>query len=366
MTEINKTSDLTNTKPDDISVKEIFLKIKEYLFYLKTKWIIILVVCLLGSTSGLIYALSKKPIYTADLTFALDEDKGSSGGFAGALGLASTFGVDLGGVSGGGIFSGVNLIELMKSRTLIEKALLTPITVNNSEQSLATYYIEVNKLNKSWGENSELKNIEFKPFADRSKYTLQQDSILGKLYEQITGTLDILSVSQRDKKSNIITIEVRSTDELFSKYFAESIANVVSEYYIETKIRKAKYNYEVLQKQTDSIRNELNMAINDVAIANDNTYNLNPALNIKRTTSAKRQVDVQANTAILTQLVANLEMAKVTLRKETPLIQVIDKPILPLRKEKISKLYSLIIGGILAAFIYISIIIIRRSIQNIF
>jgi uncharacterized protein involved in exopolysaccharide biosynthesis len=62
-------------------------------------------------------------------------------------------------------------------------------------------------------------------------------------------------------------------------------------------------------------------------------------------------VDVQANTAILTQLVGNLELAKVTLRKETPLVQIIDKPIYPLEKEKVSKLKSLILGGFLAGFL---------------
>ena len=68
----------------------------------------------------------------------------------------------------------------------------------------------------------------------------------------------------------------------------------------------------------------------------DNTFNLNPALNVRRAPVARNQVDVQANTAILTELVKQSELAKVTLRKETPLIQVIDKPILPLPLRNIS------------------------------
>ena len=48
---------------------------------------------------------------------------------------------------------------------------------------------------------------------------------------------------------------------------------------------------------------------------------------------------------------AQLELSKVTLRKETPLIQVIDRPILPLEKDKVSKLKSLILGGFLAGFL---------------
>jgi uncharacterized protein involved in exopolysaccharide biosynthesis len=69
---------------------------------------------------------------------------------------------------------------------------------------------------------------------------------------------------------------------------------------------------------------------------------------------------VQANTAILTQLVTNLEMAKVSLRKETPLIQVIDRPILPLKKEKVGKLKSLILGSFLAGFLTVLVLIFKK------
>ena len=62
---------------------------------------------------GLVY--TTPPTYTANLTFALEE--GESGG--GSLsGLASQFGYNIGG-SGGGAFTGYNLLELMKSRRLI-------------------------------------------------------------------------------------------------------------------------------------------------------------------------------------------------------------------------------------------------------
>ena len=90
-------------------------------------------------------------------------------------------------------------------------------------------------------------------------------------------------------------------------------------------------------------QNDGNIAINGVATALDNVYNLNPAFNIKRTTSTSRQVDVQANTVILNQLVTQLEIAKVSLRKETPLVQLIDRPILPLEKDKVGKLKSSIL-----------------------
>jgi uncharacterized protein involved in exopolysaccharide biosynthesis len=107
----------------------------------------------------------------------------------------------------------------------------------------------------------------------------------------------------------------------------------------------------------------LNGAITGVAVANDNTFNLNPALNVRRAPSARRQVDVQANTAILTELVKQTELAKVTVRKETPLFQIIDSPILPLKKEKIGKLKGIVSGGTLVLVLTLLVLIFRRSLK---
>jgi uncharacterized protein involved in exopolysaccharide biosynthesis len=352
-------NEINNIAEDEISLKELILKIKDWYRFLLTKWLVIIAAGIIGGAMGVGYAFMQKPEYTASLSFALEDEKSGSGGLSGALGLASSLGIDLG-TSAGGAFSGANLIELLKSRNIVEKALLNPIAVNGKAKSLAQHFINFNELNKDWDEKPLLKGIVFVPDADRSKFTLQQDSILGKIYESVAGPNGLLSVAQKDKKISIINIEVKSTDELFSKAFTESIAQEVSSYYIEIKSKKARQNMEILQRQTDSIRAELNGAITGVAAAADNTFGLNPAMMVRKTPGTRRQVDVQANTAILTQLVTNLEMAKVSLRKETPLIQVIDKPILPLKKDKVGKLKSLILGSFLAAFLTSIVLIFKK------
>jgi uncharacterized protein involved in exopolysaccharide biosynthesis len=352
-------NDIKNTAEDEISLKELIFKIKDWYRFLLTKWVVIVASGIIGGAIGVGYAFTKKATYTASLSFALEDEKQGGGGLSGALGLASSLGIDLG-TSAGGAFSGANLIELLKSRNIVEKALLNPIAVHGKTQSLAQYFINFNELNKDWDTKPLLKGILFAPDADRSKFTLQQDSILGNIYASIAGANGLLSVAQKDKKISIINIEVKSTNELFSKVFTESIAQEVSSYYIEIKSKKARQNMEILQHQTDSIRAELNGAITGVAAAADNTFGLNPAMMVRKTPGTRRQVDVQANTAILTQLVTNLEMAKVSLRKETPLIQVIDRPILPLKKEKVGKLKSLILGSFLAGFLTVLVLIFKK------
>jgi hypothetical protein len=341
---------------DEISLKELLQKAKEWYVYLLSQWKIIVLAGIVGAALGLTYSFIKKPIYTATLTFALEDEK-SGGGLGGALGLASSFGIDVGG-GGGSIFSGSNLTELFKSRTMVEQTLMTPVTVNGKVISLAEMYIQNNEWRKSWNDNLKFKNIQFLPNTKRKYFTRVHDSILGVIYQNLSKTS--LSVAQKDKKIAIISMDVASTNEMFSKYFCEALAKQVGQFYVTTKSKKARMNMEILERQTDSIRAELNGAITGVAVANDNTFMLNPALNVRRTPSARRQVDVQANTAILTELVKQAELAKVTLRKETPLIQVIDRPILPLPKERFGKAKGLVMGGFLAGlFVFVGLILNR-------
>lgn len=345
---------------DEISLKELIDKAKEWFNYLLSQWKIIVLAGIIGAALGLTYSFIKKPVYTASLSFAMEDEK-SGGGLGSALGLASSLGLDLGG-SAGGMFTGSNLTELFKSRSMVEQTLLTPVVVGADTISLAEMYIRNQGWREKWNEKPKLKTIQFLPNVKRKYFTRVHDSILGVIYEDLSKTG--LTVAQKDKKISIISIDVASTNELFAKYFTEALAKQVSDFYVSTKSKKARMNMEILERQTDSIRRELNGAITGVAVANDNTFNLNPALNVRRAPSARRQVDVQANTAILTELVKQTELAKVTLRRETPLIQIIDKPILPLSKEKLGKIKGIALGSLLMGFFMVFGLIVRRFLKD--
>ncbi len=343
-------------QPEEISLKEIVLKGKEWFDYLLSNFKIILLCAIVGALLGLGYSFYKKPIYTATLTFALEDEK-AGGGLSSAL--AGQFGLDLG-TGGGGMFTGGNLIELFKSRKMVEKTLLNP---TNSNSTLVESYIINNEMRDAWEDDEKLKSLKFIPNPKRMGLSRVHDSILGVISSSIIKSE--LTVVQKEKKISIITVELKSHDEKFAKDFSETLVNEVSEFYIETKSKKAKRNLAILMKQTDSIRRELNGAITGVAVANDNTFGLNPAMNVRRVPSSRRTVDVQANSAILTELVKQTELAKVTVRKDTPLIQIIDKPILPLAKEKFGKLKGIVLGGFTGGFLIILYLLSHRLLNKI-
>jgi uncharacterized protein involved in exopolysaccharide biosynthesis len=57
-------------------------------------------------------------------------------------------------------------------------------------------------------------------------------------------------------------------------------------------------------------------------------------------------------------------MSKVSLRKETPLVQLIDRPILPLQKEKLGRIKSFVLGGFLAGFLTVLYLVFGRLYKN--
>ena len=353
----------SNIDNDEISLKEIVVIIKEWVAFLKFKWKFIFIASLLGGCIALGLVYNEKPYYTAVLTFAMEEDKGG-GSLGGAAGIASTLGIDLGGGGSGGAFAVSNLAELMKSRLIVEKVLLnTYVQKENKQISLAEYYIQINKLRKGWEANPVLRRIEFLPGADPSKFTIEEDSVLQEIYRNLIDK-EKLVIMPKDKKVSILAISVKSHDEIFSKLFCENLAEEVSDFYIKTKSKKSRNNVEILQKQVDSVKNELNGAITGMGFEVDNVYNLNPAFNVKTGPSKRKQIDIQANTAIITNLIVQLELAKINLRKETPLIQLIDRPILPLEKEKISKIKWIFIGGIIPGVLSILTLILGKIIKK--
>ena len=147
---------------------------------------------------------------------------------------------------------------------------------------------------------------------------------------------------------NIISVQVKSADPLFAKAFAENVVSTVNAFYIQTKTKGILHNLLLLQHQADSVRKSLNASISGTAAALDVYPNPNPTMQSLRVPSQKRQIDVQASGAIYAEVIKNLEIAKSSLQRETPLIQMIDEPVLPLANDKIGKAKSLFTGMIIA------------------
>ncbi len=343
----------------EIGLKVIFVQFQEWYHYLISKRLILALYIGVGAVIGCAYALFKTPVYTAVSTFVL-EDNGKPGSLGQYSNLASMVGIDIGGNTTNGIFQGDNIMELYKSRAMIVKTLLSSASFNGKRQLLIERYLAIYPLKGSWGKPLQLEKLDF---SQTEKPTILKDSVLTEVVKKINEKQ--LVVAKPDKKLSIIRVAYTSKDELFAKAFNDLIVKNVNDFYIQTKTKKSANNVAVLQHQVDSVRYALDNAITGMAVAIDANPNANPARQVLRVPSQKRQVDAEANKAILTQLVANLELAKVTLMQETPLIQLIDQPIFPLDRTRFPILKFILLGSIAFLILGIGLLLTRRLYQGI-
>lgn len=357
--EPTRTAPNINSQDDEISLKEIILKIREWYRYILSRWIIVLLAGIFGGTLGLAYAYSKTPIYTAACTFVLEEGS-ASGGLGRYAGLASMVGMDISG-GGGGIFQGDNITELYKSRRMIQKTLLSEVEIQGKKKLLIDRYIDFNNLRESWSKTLELKDIQFQPIGTFSRI---QDSLVGTFVDDINN--NYLSIARPDKKLAIIRVEVKAKDETFAKYFNDEIVKNVNDFYIQTKTKKSVDNVLILQQKTDSVRAVMNGAVYTAVAISDATPNLNPTRQVQRVVPMqKAQISVETNKAILSELVKNLEMSKMSLRQETPLIQVVDEPVFPLKMTKFGRAKGVVLGVLIAGFLIVGVLLMRKIIKGI-
>ncbi len=348
----------TNNNTEEISLRELILKLISAFVYLKSKWILIMLFGILGGVLGLLYSIFKKPIYTATSTFVLEDSK--AGGLGQYAGLASLAGIDISGGGSSGIFQGDNILELYKSRVMIEKTLLSSVNINGKKQLLIDRFVDFYHLRDKWKGKDNIPSISF--YGDPEKFNRKQDSIISDLV--VNFRKNILSVDKLDKKLNILKVDVATNDEFFSKEFNNKLVETVNNFYTQTKTKKSVQNVQILQKQADSVKRILNNSISGVASAIDAAPNANPALLTLRVPSQKKQIDVQANSAIYAEIVRNLEVSKISLRQEAPLIQVIDKPVLPLSISRLSIVKGIMIGLLLSFFLSIVVILLRKTYIN--
>ena len=362
---------MTSTGPQTIKYTELKAIVLRFLNYFIRQYKLISYITIITSALGLLYGKLQPSTFKATSTFIVEDKSGKGGG--GLSGLASQFGIDVGGLTGGGagLFDGDNILEIIKSRSIIEKVLLTKMEEPSSlkGQTIADYYIQINNLAPAFeSKNITTKSLNFASLTDGAKHTIQQDSILYILYSRINKNLN---VEKKSKKSTIITLEVVSGDQVFSKTFAEDLLKQTSDLYIDIKTGNLSRSIDKIQQKTDSLLNIINNISNKtsklIVPVMEDLVNENAAMKFQKenyrnkftynNTTPIEQTTRERTVAytMYAEMAKNLETLKLSLINQTPVIQVLDTPKYPMFDQRTPARYFLLIGlavGIVLSFFY--------------
>jgi hypothetical protein len=189
--------------------------------FFRKHWKKFIVLPFVAAMAGLAYDYFEKPAYESKLTFSIDAES-TGGTLSTAMNLASQFGLGFGSTQS--MFDGDNIIEIMKSRSMNEKVLLTSAQWNNKEVTLADFFMEMNGYKKK----KRLASVSFPVGADKSKFSYLQDSLLYVISKQLIK--NGLTVSRPDKRLSIFEVKVRTKNEKFSKLYTERLVDITSKF----------------------------------------------------------------------------------------------------------------------------------------
>ncbi len=337
---------------NQFTLKEVFQNLGEWFRYFLSKWKILMISGIIGLGVGAIVSVVKKPVFHAETSFVLEE--GDVAGMGQMSGLASLVGVNLGSLGGtSGLFQGDNIMELYRSDRMISETLLSPFS---DDQLLIDRFIAFEELGEKWASKVDIPSMDFS--TERNEFTIAQDSVVKEVSKLIRENQ--LGVAKPDRKLSIIQVTISSKDEHFAKVFNETMVDKVNAFYLETKTKKTGENLMILQTQADSVRAILDESIGAYASASDRVPNANPLLSSATIESKKRQIDVQATGAVYQEIVKNLEIAKVNHRNNSPLIQIIDQPRLPLKRSEIRLVKGMVLGAIIIGLLTLFGLYFRR------
>ena len=228
---------------------------------------------------------------------------------------------------------------------MIKQTLLTDSDFGNERSLLIDRLASNEKIDKKW----DKLNVDFSTYNSKSNNLRVHDSILNEVVKIIKEKY--LLVDKPSRKTTILEIGFDHKDELFAKSFNENLVSIVNDFYFKTKTQKTGENLKILERQADSVKKVLDKSILFLAEKDQSIPNPNPLTKVSLVPYQKALVDVQANGAIYQQIVTQLELAKVTHRNNTPLIQIIDKPVLPLENSRL-KLFECFVYGIFGGLFF--------------
>lgn len=301
-----------------LKIGDVLNAVKSFFTYLlrnqKWLWATSIILGIVGGSYGLI----KKPSYLGKGSFILEE-KTMGGGLSG---LASQFGLDLGSVIGGNtnIFTGDNVIDILKSEKVITEVLMTSVYSSAGSPTLADHYLDfMNWRNKY----PEMSLLQF----NKPGNEVLKDSVLQLMHEVIVEKQ--LTVDRINKKGSIIEIQTISNSQIFSKLFTERLLNATLKMYMDIKTGAARENVERLEKRADSLARS--MSSKTYKAAASQVLDANIAF---KTTAVPTEIYGREKMLVFTlytEVIKNLELAKMALTNQTPIMQKLDSPRYPLK-----------------------------------
>ncbi|MEM9544448.1 MAG: hypothetical protein AAGA77_00675 [Bacteroidota bacterium] len=352
---MNNTKKTYSQNLEEISLKDVVLKAQEYIRYFWSKKWSIIIPFLLFVGIFIFRAKSTPSKFWGETKFFLEGGDGGGGGTLG--GLLGQIGV------GGKKTNPYQIIEVAESKLQMTNVLFKKMGPDST--FIANKILEVYDLPNQWAEdNDEYIGFEFK-HGDTEKFTRFENNVFHKLIRRVidNSNNEALMITDYEEDKGYYFIRVMTAHHDLSMSLSEvSYENL--RIFFEDKTRgKLKDTRELLKVKRDSIKNLLDLKINQIADFKDK--NRSAIFKTAQVGEVLLESELLGLNAAYLEVLKSYEMADYKYMDQGDYFMLIDRPRAPLGLTFKNWKVEAIKGGILGLFLSIGFLFMIKLYRDI-
>jgi len=279
----------------------------------------------------------KQPLYQSSASILLPDNQGG-GNLGGLAGLASQFGVNIPTGSQADLSSPTLFPELLRSRTFAEKIIYKEFYTNRYKKklpllSILTHGDEPTKLGR--------------------------EELIVKAIKELYGEM---LVYEQDFKSSFSIIKITAPEPVFAKELAEVIILELEKLNRYFKSQNVSEKINFIDNRIISVQGDLEKSEQRLKAFNEQNRQISsPALQLEQE-YMMREVEIQKG--VYLTLKQQLELAKIEEVQQTTIVQILDRPQVPLSPSNIQLIRNVFISGLLGIGLGILLAFFRTFVNN--
>lgn len=339
-----------------LSPKLIFQKLIETKDLALKNWWLILLITAIGTGIGYYVDAekNKRLQYVSKIIFSVSGVTGGQemGGFGSLLGM------NAGQAGDAGLFKGENLFYVIKTRPVLERVLLTPVTLSDGrKEKFVNYYLDSTFLRQDeWAsflpEWMKVRITHSKRDSMERQERQVFDGVLNKIRDRE------ITIGQPDLKTAFYDLTVLMENEMVSKTFAELLLKTIERVYQENQTRKSREMLGIMERRVDSLARVLNRTESSLARTTViNTEAVAPTAKVEEGRLTRSTTFVSS---LYLEASRSLENLRMSIVKEAPLFTIIEPPVLPLETKLFTR-ENTKFGAILGLIVAIIFVLAKQT-----
>lgn len=358
-------SEIKQVSPEEqFTLKDIVVKLVKFKDLVVQNWKKLLIGTIVGCALGFAFDIftKKANVYTANILFNMENGAtpGESGGLAG---IASAFGISAGGSSNASVFSGDNFMELLKTHSIYNRALLEKVDYNGQKVIFANLFLKKSGAPQNeWEKDESLQTFLFK-HNDYSKFTADEKSKIRLIQLFLDNVTSVKLGNTLNKKSTFLTMSVTTRNDTLSHIWAKTFLNTLSNLYIEGKTKKTKELLLIVERRVDSLKHELYGTQRRYAQFVDQNQQVimqQGLIEQQRLSSNSSQLQ-----SMYFDAVRSLDQLRFSMVKESPLLTIIDDSELPIGADYVVNNRGRYIGAFIGFILLLLYVAIQKVLNDV-